>query len=36
MADGDFTKGCLAAVLAITLIVCAAAFVWMVIGGPRM
>ncbi len=34
--SNDFTKGCLTAVLVIVLIVAAAAFVWMVIGGPRM
>ena len=34
--SNDFTKGCLTAILAIVMIVCAVAFVWMVIGGPRM
>ncbi len=34
--SNDFTKGCLTAVLVIVLIVCAAAFVLMVVGGPRM
>ncbi len=31
MADGDFTKGCLAAILTIAIVVCAVALVFLMI-----